>query len=297
MLWSPSVCSRLSIILSALVLVLPVMPSFGYAQEGGDDPAFRPKVVRVAKPDTSGVYLWGGSGLAVFQDIQVPVNEFTATRGDGSIIAEENQDHLGLPLFAGIGYRKRSGSLMYDLAGLEGTKIRATTGPSATQSSSYTRVELFSGGSYNFRLGYTEASFGLRAGLRRSMFANISNGHFVESAIIRVAGGLKRGSFSLNAFGGYAPLSRAGYTNEGISGGDYFKKGAASVSEAGLTATFALRTDSFFDLGVEQEAISLRIDDIMEYNGFGLSVTPGRQTSREYNLSTVMAKAGFRKLF
>jgi hypothetical protein len=274
---------------------LSAAPGVALAQD--DDPAFRPKPVRVAKPDTSGVYLYGGSGVAVFQDIQVPVNEFSETRGDGSAIAEENQDHLGLPLFAGIGYRKQSGAVLYDFAGLEGTKIRATTGPSATQSSSYTRLELFSGATYGFRLGYTQSSLGLRAGFRRSMFANISNAHFIESALVRLQGGLERGSFGLKGFVGYAPLSRVGYTREGITGGDYFSKAKTTVAEAGLAATFALQPNSFLDLGIEQEAISMRINDIMEYNGFGLNVTPGRQTSREYNLSTVMAKAGFRKLF
>ena len=41
----------------------------------------------------------------------------------------------------------------------------------------------------------------------------------------------------------------------------------------------------------------MQINDIMEYNGLGLTVTPAEQNNRAYNLSTVMMKVGIRKLF
>lgn len=284
---------------SIAVAPLLIASFFAHAASAQDDedPAYRQRIVKQAEPVPMGMYLIGGSGVAIFQDIQVPVNEMSETRGDGMIIAEENQDHMGIPLFAGLGYRKRSGSLMYDLAGVEGTRISAMTGPSATQSSSYSRLELFSGVTYNFKLAGSDLNLGLRGSIRRTLFSNVSAAHFVESALVRAHAGWTSGSLSLNAFLGYAPYSRVGYTASGITGGDYFKKASTSVSEAGLSASFSVNATAFLDLGLEQESINLKLNDIMEYNGFGLNVTPGRQRVREYNLSTAMFKAGFRKLF
>lgn len=262
-----------------------------------DDPALRTKAVVHSDPDKDGMYAYGGSGIGVFQDIQVPINEFDETRGDGSSIAEENKDHVGLPLFAGIGYRRSLASLTFDLVTVDGTQIRSTTGPSATQSSSYTRIELYSGARYNFKLSYTDMWISARAGARRSFFSNVSNSHFVESGVIRLATGLERGSFGLSGFFGYAPASRVGYSSKGFTGGEYFKKASATLSEAGVIAALKLKENTYFELGVEQESIRMSIKDIMEYNGFGLNVTPAQQTNREYQLSTVLAKIGFRKLF
>lgn len=285
---------RMSFFLASFLLVVV---SSSPAKGQYDDPALRTKSVEISAPDSEGLYAYGGSGLGIFQDIQVPINEFDETRGDGSAIAEENKDHVGLPLFVGLGYRRSLDNIRFDLASIEGTQIRSTSGPSATQSSSYTRIELSSGASYSFKLGYTDMWMGARAGIRRSFFSNVSNSHFVESGIFRLATGLERGSFGISGFFGFAPVSRVGYSSEGFTGGKYFKKASATVSEAGITAALKLKENTYFDLGIEQESIAMSIDDIMEYNGFGLNVSPALQTSREYQLSTIIAKAGFRKLF
>jgi hypothetical protein len=293
LLWSPAVQVSFFLVSG---LFFSSLSGIAYAQDE-EDPGLRAKSVKVTTPDNEGMFAYGGSGIGIFQDIQVPVNDFNDTRGDGSAIAEENKDHVGLPLFVGIGYRTFSGSFVYDVATVEGTQIRATAGPSSTQSSSYTRLELLTAARYNFMVRYTDMWIGMRAGIRRSFFNNVSNSHFVESGILRASTGLQRGSFGLTGFFGYAPLSRVGYTTDGVTGGDYFRKATATVSEAGLTAALKLRENTFFDIGAEQESIRMSIKDIMEYNGFGLNVTPSQQTTREYNLSTVMIKAGFRKLF
>jgi hypothetical protein len=285
---------HLSLLVCASVL-LAFSSEISLAQ--GDDPGLRVRTVKILPADEDGTYAYGGSGFGLFQDIQVPVNEIDEVRGDGSFIGAENQTHFGLPLFAGLGYRSYSGSVIYDLAALEGTHMRAAAGNSETPSASYTRIELSSAARYYFGPNRTGLWLGMRAGIRRSFFNNISDSHFVESGILRASAGLQAGSMAITGFFGYAPASRVGYTAEGFTGGAFFETAKAQVTEAGLTSSFKISPQAFFDLGLEQEAIRLQINDIMEYNGLGLTVTPANQNNRDYNLSTMMMKVGIRKLF
>lgn len=283
---------------SSLVFASMLLSFFsGTALAQGDDPGLRVRTVKILPPDDEGMFGYGGTGLGLFQDIQVPVNEIDEVRGDGSAIGDENQNHFGIPLFAGIGYRSYSGNVVYDALVLEGTHIRAASGGSQSQSASYTRLDLGSAARYYFQSGKTGLWLGIRAGLRRSFFNNISDSHFVESGILRTSSGYQRGSFAVTGFFGYAPLSRVGYTAEGFTGGAFFETAKAQVSEIGITSSFKISPDALIDLSVEQEAIRMRINDIMEYNGLGLTVTPAKQNNRDYNLSTVMMKVGIRKLF
>ncbi len=283
---------------SRLVFASVLLSIFsGNAVAQGDDPGLRIRTVKILPPDDEGMYAYGGSGLGLFQDIQVPVNEIDEVRGDGSAIGEENQNHFGFPLFAGIGYRSYSGSIIYDAVTLEGTHVRSTGGATQSQTASYTRLDLSSAARYYIQANKTGLWLGMRAGLRRSFFNNISDSHFVESGILRGSAGYQTSSVLLTGFFGYAPVSRVGYTAEGFTGGSFFKTAKAQVSEAGITSSFKISQNALFDLSLEQESIQMQIDDIMEYNGLGLTVTPGNQNSRDYNLSTVMMKIGVRKLF
>ena len=276
-------------------VLLSLCSSNSFAQD--EDPGLRVRTVKVLPPDDEGMFAYGGTGIGIFQDIQVPINEIDEVRGDGSAIGEENQNHFGFPLFAGIGYRSYSGNVVYDVVALEGTHMRAASAGSQSQSSSYTRLDLNSAARYYFQANKTGLWLGMRAGVRRSFFNNISDSHFVESGILRASAGYQRSSFTVTGFFGYAPVSRVGYTAEGFTGGAFFRTAKAQVSEAGLTSSFKISPNALLDLGVEQEAIRMQINDIMEYNGLGLTVTPANQNSRDYNLSTVMMKVGIRKLF
>ena len=276
-------------------ILLSLFSGTSLAQD--DDPGLRVRTVKILPPDDEGMFAYGGTGLGLFQDIQVPVNEIDEVRGDGSAIGEENQNHFGFPLFAGIGYRSYSGNLVYDSVALEGTHMRAASGGAQSPSASYTRLELSSAARYYLQANKTGLWLGMRAGIRRSFFNNISDSHFVESGILRASAGFQRGSFAVTGFFGYAPVSRVGYTAEGFTGGSFFRTAKAQVSEAGITSSFKISPNALLDLGVEQEAIRMQINDIMEYNGLGLTVTPANQNDRDYNLSTMMIKVGIRKLF
>jgi len=285
-------------LLTVFVPVSILLVSFsGSSLAEETDPGLRIRSVKILPPSDEGVYAYGGSGLGLFQDIQVPVNEIDEVRGDGSAIGEENQNHFGIPLFAGIGYRTDQGSFVYDTVALEGTYVRASTGSSANQAASYTRLELSSAARYYLQENKIGLWFGMRGGIRRSFFNNISDSHFVESGILRVSAGFQRRDFAVTSFFGYAPLSRVGYTAEGYTGGAFFKTASAQVSEAGITTSFKISPNALFDIGLEQESIRMKINDIMEYNGLGLTVTHAKQNERDYTLSTVMMKVGVRKLF
>src|SRR5690606_26346211 len=111
----------------------------------------------------------GGTGFAVFQDIQVPINEEVGYRADGKLPAEEFQNHFGLALRGHVGYQNFEGRFGYD-AGLDIMQARATNGPAATQSSSYARYHLGTGIHYRLIPNWTA---GFTFGLRRSSFNNV----------------------------------------------------------------------------------------------------------------------------
>ncbi len=239
-----------------------------------------------------------GSGLGVFQDVQVPINNDTNVRGDGKAAQQENQDHVGLPLLAGIGMVRRAGAMTYDF-GVDAMFMRATTGPAETQSSTYSRVELGGGAELEFPLFGLMGNAGAGAGIRRSVFANVSNGHYLQSALIKGAIGVasaRSDGWRLDGTFNYAPVARFGYYAGTMFGGDPFKNSKASLMEIGLETKIHLRDELWLELGFTREVAKVTIDDTTEYGGFGLAVSPERET-RAYDLVTTVARVGVAKKF
>jgi hypothetical protein len=240
----------------------------------------------------------GGTGLGSFQDIQVPFNEEANQRGDGTLVQDENQTHTGFPLMAGIGFSwQANDAIRWSLVSLDGLQMRASTGPSETQSSSYSRVDLGTKLDYSFGLGSLKANIGASAGLRRSSWSNVSSGHYVNAAMIEASAGLSGQSAAVEVYGGIAPVAHFGYSSAALFGGSDFKKSTASLNEAGAKVSFPLRPNVWLDTGVEREEAKVTIADVSEYNNFGLAVFNPDQPSRAYDLVTMVAKVGFRKAF
>jgi hypothetical protein len=284
-----------------LALSACLVPSLVVATAAEAQPAPRVKAkkdVEAGPASPFAVTLRGGSGLGIFQDIQVPMNDALGERGDGKVGGEENADHSGFPLLFGLGTSYKSGNVTYNLGTLDAVTMRATTGPAETQSSSYTRLALSTGASYTGLLtGSWTGTAGLALGARRSSFTNISSSHFIEAATVGGQLGAATPSFGLTIAGAYAPLARFGYSEDGLFGGKAFKKSTASLAEAGVTASFVLAPKVFLDLGMEQELCHVTVDDTAEYGNFGLAVEESRHATRVYDLATTVMKVGFRKEF
>jgi hypothetical protein len=237
-----------------------------------------------------------GVGLGQFQDIQVPVNIDAGQRGDGTAALEENADHIGVPINFVMGYGQDRVNWLANVA-FDATSMRATTGPAATQSSSYSRYELR--GDYRRRFvsfGRTLA-IGPRLGLRRTSFQNVSSAHFVDAAMIGGAIAGETHDFAWDLRLATAAAARFGFTDEGIFGGKPFDKSKTAVYEIAAMTSSRLDASTWLEVGVLREMIRATIDDVGEYNGFGLSVTPAAAPSRAYDLATTTLQIGIRKSF
>lgn len=239
-----------------------------------------------------------GSGVGTFQDVQLPLGDAESNlRSDGRVVDAENGTHMGFPFFAGLGYLWKSGQLKVRVLDFEALYMRATTGPAATQSASYSRLSL------GTRLGYSLGIFNGRAeailggGLRRSSYNNVSSGHFVEGALVEGGVGYGSQAFRLSLLGGLTPVARFGYSDAPVLGGHTFNKSRATLSNVQLTCDFPLTRRAFLETGVEREVVHATIEDVTEYEGFGLTVSPLATPTRAYNLVTTMVRLGIRKNF
>lgn len=249
------------------------------------------------REDTSTVTFRGGSGVGVFKDIQVPVNEYAQHRGDGSEPKEEFLDHVGFPLFVGLDVSDDFGNWRTKY-GFDLMSITSSGGESQIQTSSYSRVNLGSGLDYIYGAGAYKTHIGTRLNLRRSSFENLSNGHHINAAYTGISAGiLKEGSFSVEAFAAAAPVSEFRFHSGNSVNGNKFESATSKVAEFGLLTSFNIYRNAWFDLGAEQERAVVTIDDVSEYDGFGLGVTPTLQPNRVYDFATTVLRVGFHKNF
>lgn len=245
------------------------------------------------------VTVHGASGVGTFQDIQVPYNEQYEIRGDGTAIQEENIGHQGLLLNAGIGKEMPRGRWLFQAFEFDALQIKSSGGPAATQASSYSRLNLESGATYRFPLGGLKASSGLKGGLRRTSYNNVSSAHYIESLLVGLTAGLSGELHAFNATLAVAPMTRFGYSEDGMFGGKEFQKSKASLFEVSAAYSYTLQDNVWLDLGVSQESARIELEDVNEYNelGYALSVLDSSNPTRSYAMSTVAARIGFRKAF
>lgn len=281
-------------VLASFVLFPSLFASVAVAQPG---PRFT-VAKEAAEPSPYVVTARANTGVGVFQDIQVPINENFRVRGDGTATGEENADHAGIPMSAGIGFAIRSGNLSYDVVDFDALDMRATSGPAETKSSSYSRLQLTTGVSYSLPLAYGfTGSAGLNTGVRRSSFNNVSSSHYLESLIVGGSIGLKTTGFGVTLTGVFAPKARFGYSDADVLGGHAFAKSTASMSQIAAIIAFPIGPRVYLDTGIEQESVHVTIDDVNEYGDFGLSVQDSRRPTREYDLATSVVRFGLRKEF
>ncbi len=245
------------------------------------------------------VTVHGASGVGTFQDIQVPYNEQYEVRGDGTAIQEENIGHQGLLLNAGIGKEIVRGRWLFQAFDFDALQIKSSGGPAATQAASYSRLNLQSGATYRFPAFGGQGKAGLKGGLRRSSYNNVSSAHYIESVLVGATAGLSGALHAIEGSVAVAPMTRFGYSEDGMFGGKEFEKGSASLFEVTAQYSYTLQDNVWLDLGLSQESARVEIEDVNEYNqlGYGLSVLDSSNPTRSYSMSTVAARIGFRKAF
>lgn len=250
------------------------------------------------RPSEASGSFQAGSGLGVFQDIQVPLSESAGMRADGKAVGTEHADHLGTALYLGWLHRIGNPSRMVFEVDGQYLTMRATSGPAETQSSTYSRFNLMAGTRYALGDATWRPTMMAHIVLRRSEFDNVSNGHYVNSAALRTGIGLWRRDLTVDAYASYAPWTEMGF-NDGRSlfGGERFASGRASLVEFGLGIAYHLSGNVWLDLAAEQEIIAVRGNLGADYVGFGLSVERSEAGPREYDMATTVGRLGIRKQF
>ena len=245
------------------------------------------------------VVLTALSGFGSFQDIQVPESDVKGFRGDGTSAVSENQDHFGLPLGVKLSVGSDDSALGF-YGNLSVLRINTMSGPPETASSSYSRFGFGLGSS--IRWYFDEAkkynSF-IRAEIeaRRSSYNNVSSGHFVNALLPKLILGLEKPkSWAFQVFGAMGANVGFGYGTGFSLGGRTFKNAETSMREFGVQVSFQVYKKTWLGFGIEEEAVDVKIDNIVEYNTFGLSVAESRD-ARIYNLRTKLFQVNLQKRF
>lgn len=265
----------------------------------------------VKSPEKSSVHEWEagshlgvevGSGVGSFKDLQVPINHKADTRADGRPIGEENVSHLGFPLFLSLDWHlkpSQTSSWHWIPVGLDIARMSAMTGGDETLSASYGRLSLGTSVYYFAPLNGNGSAIAILGGKmegRRSSFGNVSTAHYIQSTVFAGSLGMAWRRFKILGTAGVAPSAEFGYSDDLIMGGHKISSSSAELNEYGIDMSWALTDQVSFNFGYSVENIHATIGDIREYGQFSLGVDdqPG---SRDYILSTSMAKFTIRKLF
>ena len=238
------------------------------------------------------------SGFALFQDVQVPVNEAVQgsqpVRADGSDPGIENSTHAGFPVIFMLGYRLRPSELLGFDSGLEFVHAAGATGPKETLDASYGRMEASAGPTLNFG---ADRSVGVAAGYRRSSFMNVSTGHAVDTVIIRPQAKFRLfDRLSADAYYATGINANVKYLEDGTFKGRDLPGSSGSLNGFGLGFRYALASDSLVTMGYEREDTRLTIRDIYAYRKLGLVIeNPRGPLSRDYALSTQIYRLGVAK--
>lgn len=253
--------------------------------------------------NSSGMQLHLGSGIGVFQDLQVPVDTEAGLRIDGTVPSEgENTTHAGFPIFGGLTFHwpasnLANGLLRYSIA-TEALQVEASTGNPETRTAGYARLEVKPMAEWSFSLFDQGFFTGASLAVRRSLFKNVSDGHFADTAMSRITLGMEApGTARLQAFAGFAPVSRFSYdTGKGFQSST-MKGTSTTATEFGVGLNYHIWNTTWFDFSAEQEVISVRLASTDAYSAYGLDTAALRETSRDYNLQTTLIKAGLRRVF
>jgi len=257
--------------------------------------------IRTTRATPSLVNFEVSSGVASFQDIQVPINEFENIRADGSTAGPEGVSRIGIPLRAQLNFRypiqnfdlSAEGSLLHIISGMDS--------PRESRGSSYSRWDIGAGGGWNLNLGSRRyLRTGLSTQIRRSMFRNISSGHYIDSVMPRLEVLYSDSGWRFGVMAAIGASSKFGYHTGWGLGGGVLPNSKTSLNEWGVRLARDLSARSSIQFQFAQESADVLVEDQRVYNKLGLDVgldefdTP---KSRQLYLSTWTALIGMNRRF
>jgi len=283
--------------------VFALNPATGFAS---DDPIPFPEATNQATnaPRANGFVLSAeaASGVGSFQDIQVPFDRDAGFRIDGTASSEENVDHVGIPLSAGLiaewrGHSSSLGRLDFGLD-LHMTRMESTTGTPDTRSASYSRVDLGGFTRSTFTVADQDLFALVGTGIRRSAFMNVSTGHYIDAAMLHGSVGIKNeGAAEIELAAGISPFARFGYDEGKGFATSTMKNSTARIAEISARLSLIVFAKTWLDTGIEHERSTITLSDIGAYESFGLSAAGITRRDRAWTMQTTIAKIGLRREF
>ena len=250
------------------------------------------------EPRQNGVFFTVATGVGYFQDIQVPMNQRTGVRANGSTDSAEHLTHLGIPIAVSLGQeRKFAGGWQLRPWEVMASKMGASNGAAGTNNATYSRLAFRSGLGHSWTLNTWQLDLGGNLELRRSAFGNAAEAHFINATLIGSQIRLGRGGYSLEIGGELAGNASFGYSPTGFLGGSQFPGSTARMMGYSVTNAFLLDRNVWLDLGFAAEVASVEIPDVSFYQGYGLSARNLDSSSRSYKLTTQTVRLGLRRLF
>jgi hypothetical protein len=236
------------------------------------------------------------SGFGSYQDIQLPAGNLRGFRADGRRIGIENVNHVGVPVRGS--FQIEYGSYIKNVfADLNVMRMTSLISPREVSDSQYDRAEANLGAKWGTRIiGSSTFSISALMGYRQSKFQNISNGHYVESALPRLGLGFNPTSrWNLELRGGIGIQPRFGYDN-GIEAG-LLKSSIARLTNFDSSIKYRITSTAAIALTMEHESADIQIQDTEDYAQLGLTIAPEIYNFRKYQLKTTIGMIKLEKRF
>lgn len=253
---------------------------------------FSDQTEKVAPSSLWNVTLGGYSGIGQYPDLQVPIDLLSGQRADGKRVEKDSSSHSGLLLGVQLGtrYHWREAFMAFHVDAMQ---IMALSGSPDTASSSYKRLDGTTSIGTRFSMfGWQHQPF-VSVGYRRSMFQNVSNGHYLSTFLVGGGDEIHVNSFLSLYLDGAVGIVPSFYYSDGYSvNGEALKSVSNSIMTFRSGFSYAVSKKSTINVGLQMEQIQVHMSDISEYNSAGLFFeNPLESTS--YTLDTSAVTFGF----
>ena len=291
---SPSIiCGLLAFCLSLSWLPSELRAQRFTAPPEAAKPPVAPPTLRLrqsAPPRHLGLNLSVTMGVGTFQDLQAPMAASGERRVDGTITLEDSSNHTGVLL---------TGALQYEVAHDYGTTFVTVSGhrassttPVIAPSATYSRYRLGVGNFMNIGGATSVAPL---VELRRSMYRNTDNGHYLDAVMFGVALEQRLDSVLLSLSGAISAVSRFGYMQDSTKGkSGTLRDTSSGASEVSVRVAYKPDPEVDFYAGISQEQVRASVADINAYESFGLNISDerGRVEERNVSLTTTLLEFG-----
>ncbi len=288
--WKPMLIVRCFFLpLAYMALLLAAMPARLDAQTlgGRQTPTLTPTLV--APMPRAGVQTTIVSGIAQFPDVQVPGEHLTEDEAT-MVLNAPTSSHRGFALGLNLSVPITQSALR-PVVVVDVLHITTIESSRETFGSTYNRLGLGTEFSHHLGAGRLR-SIGTGLGIRRSTYRNVSTGHYVDSLIPHVnAAGDFSPTLGWSSRIGYGAINRFGFNAGGARSGA-MPGSQTSLIEGDAQLIYRLSRKAKISAGYELEQTNVVINDVKQYNRYGLNVPANVPPTLNLQLATSIIKIG-----